>query len=132
MKRIYHSYDKWECFHHGMYKTRKGEERERYVMQSLHLLRNPKQLKMHMDNVVDEWLYSTEVHITARNSNRQAFLGQAACCHAHGSSESETREAWGYLTPEEADRANAAADEVLKTWEEHYYEHQKANRKKRI
>lgn len=132
MKRIYHSYDKWECFHEGMYRERKGEERASYVMQSLHLLRNVRQLKMHMDAVVEEWLFSTEVHMTARNSNRRAFLGQAACCHAYHCSESETREAWSYLLPEEAERANEAADSVIKTWEEHYNERKKANREKCI
>lgn len=128
MKRIYHDYRKWECFHNGMYIERKGEEREPYIQLALSLLRSPKLLRYHMESAAKEWHFSAQNHMTCRSCNRQAYLGQVACCHAHGVGESETREAWKFLTEEERVIANGIADDIINLWEGWYLEHEKGIR----
>lgn len=84
---------------------------------SMMLLKQPKQLEKYMALVVRDWVYSSEVYLTYKGYNRQAWLGQAACCYAHGATEAETKRGWRLLTQEEMDRANASADRVIKDWE---------------
>lgn len=129
MKRIFHPYDKWECYFHGLY-NEQTEGREERVQQSIQLLRNPLRLEMFMDIVSDEWKHSCEVYFSHKGYNRRAWLGQAACCYSHKAGESETREAWRFLTDEEMEKANTVADKVIHNWERRYKEHEKISRKK--
>lgn len=117
MKRIYHPYNKWECFQHHLYVERNDEEKETRIMQSVSLLKNPLLLQKYMDLVSDEWTHSCEVYFSHKGYNRRAWLGQAACCYCHGASEDETKKAWNYLSEEEQIKANAVADEVIANWE---------------
>ena len=71
-----------------------------------------------MLRVVNEWPLSCEHNLTA-DCNRQAWIGQAACCLALGVPEDITREAWHMLTQSQQDEANRKADEAILVWEEH-------------
>ena len=73
-----------------------------------------------MYDVIDNWKYETEQFLSNQNSNRQAWLGQAACCLAHGASESETRTAWNKLSINQMEQANLIADSVILEWENRY------------
>ena len=131
IKRIYHDYQKWECYKNGMYVERKRGEREAYVSMGIRLLRDLPRLKEAMLGAADEWFYSAQNHLTCRNCNRQAWCGQAACSYAHGISESETREAWSFLTDEERAAANKVADEVILIWEGWHYQYEDSVRAER-
>ena len=104
-----------------MYIERKMEERDFFVDKALELLRDTKELKVQMLRSVDEWFYSTEQYMTVTGSNRQAWLGQAACNICYGATETETRMAWRELAEEERDKANSVADEVISYWEGEYF-----------
>lgn len=121
IKRIYHDYRNWECFKNDMYIERKKEETELFVAKALELFRNPNKLKIEMTRSIDEWFYSTEQFMTITGSNRQAWLGQAACNICYGVTETETRQAWRVLSEEEKTIANNIADEVITDWERRYF-----------
>lgn len=132
LKRLYYNYTLWECYANGMYVERKGGERDAYVEMAINLLSDPIRLRQNMLDAANEWFYSSRNHLTSRNSNRQAWLGRFACCYAHGISESETREAWSFLTDEQRIKANQMADEVILIWEGWHFEHEDKTRNERI
>lgn len=124
MIRVYHRYELWEDFAHGLYRMalfQSPQEQERLIELSRALLADQPRLWDAMSSVTLEWIYATEVQITNTTRNRRAWLGQAACCFAHGAPESLTKLAWHRLEEVQQDRANAVADRVISTWEANYY-----------
>lgn len=122
IKRIYHDYRNWECFHNKMYEERAKEESDFFVQQCKELLCDKEELKKQMLRTTEEWYYSTENFMTIRQSNRQAWLGQAACNIKLGATETEVRMAWKLLTEEQMAEANKIADEIIDIWEDKYFE----------
>ncbi len=96
LKKIYHPYYKWEDYKNGMYKL-KIKNMETKIGLSLSLLSSPDDLYKSMMGVTIEWIYSTEHNLTDVSINRQAWLGQAACCYNHKAPEYITRISWGLL-----------------------------------
>jgi hypothetical protein len=76
-----------------------------------------------MQAVVREWKHSAEVNMSNIGCNRQAWLGQAACCYATGAPDFVTKMAWRSLTDEQRAAANQAADNVIKEWDKEHGEH---------
>lgn len=71
-----------------------------------------------MKRVADEWRFSCEHNLTKLDTNRKAWIGHAAVALAMQCPEDIVREAWGYLTPEQQDLANAQADQAIQYWEQ--------------
>lgn len=117
MNRIYHNYKKWEDFQNGMFKVQDKSIEHTARMNALTLLSTPDDLFLAMSKVTEEWICATEVNLTNKSRNRRAWLGQSACCYAHGATEDTTKEAWRLLTEEERIEANRIADIVIKNWE---------------
>jgi hypothetical protein len=69
-----------------------------------------------MMKVVAEWPITMKQHLL-RGSNDLAHIGHCAACMAHGLPEYITREAWGMLSPEQQDSANARAMEALDVYQ---------------
>lgn len=115
MKRIYHNYNDWEDYHHGMYdedKTGRGIR----VKIAAFILKTPAICQRAMRMAVDNWKFAAEFNLSNASINRRAWLGQAACSIYAGIHEDETREAWGLLTNEQRTKANEIATEVIKDW----------------
>jgi hypothetical protein len=70
-----------------------------------------------MTKVLDSWPISCEHNITDLSQNRRAWIGHAATCLAIGAPEDITRAAWGMLTRQQQDDANAMADRAISEWE---------------
>ena len=118
MSRVFHHHDKLEEYHGGLWRIITGENRRSCFAKSLLLLRDEPRLRRAMEDVIEQWPFATEHNLSAENTNRRAWLGQAACCLAVGSPEDCTRGAWGWLSQDEQDAANAAADAVISAWDE--------------
>jgi len=118
MKPVYHHYEKWEDFQHGMYNELKEGRTER-VEKAKGLLSDPERLYEQMSRVANEWKYACEQTFT-QNYNHQAFLGQCACNIYADIKEDETRQAWGLLTNEQRYEANKVADRVFEEWKRRY------------
>lgn len=118
IKRIYHTWDKWECYPAGMYDLRPADKdatddqcRETYRT----LLADSDAFTAALHRVADEWPNSSEHYLTNERMNRIAWLGQASLCIAHGI---PARYRGGYmlLTPEQRLAADLTALDALNRW----------------
>lgn len=115
MRRQHFHYKEWEDYQAGMYQP--SDDIPTHAGLSADLLRDQDALREAMRDVTQQWPVSTAQNLTDTGSNRRSWLGQAACCLAHGSPEFTTCQAWWTLTDAERDAANAVADEVIAMWE---------------
>ena len=118
MKRIYHHYEKLEEVNAGLWRIVSGPEKFDFRDMTADLMRDPEAFKEAMRKAIVQWPMSCEHNLSARNNNRQAFMGHAGCCIALESPEECTRLGWHMLTKPQQDEANRVADEVIKEWEE--------------
>ena len=121
MKQLFHHYSKWEDVENGILKNGFDEEKTEELT---HIARGLScNSKLFYDialEVVINWKYSSEQHLSNRSRNRQAWIGQASCCYKYGVPEYITKYAWRLMTFEEQKEANSIADEIIKLWEEKY------------
>lgn len=124
MKRIYHTWDKWECYPAGFYENKPRDKsmtddqcREAYR----DLLRDIPRFETAMARVINEWKNSCEHYLTNENMNRLAWLGQSALCIELGVP-SEFRGGFMLLSAEEKKAANEAALRALNLWRDRYGE----------
>lgn len=122
INQVFFHYTQWEDYKNGMYRIFSGTDNERLglVSSARELLGNPEQLLHEMVTVAFEWPISASVNLSNASRNRQAWLGQAACCHFSGCPEELTREAWNTITQDQQKAANDVADRVSLAWERKY------------
>ena len=82
-KRIYHTWEKWECYRHGFYDEKpqgmtqeEGEEKYRAFLADLN------QFEAALQVVTETWAHSCEHYLTNDRMNRIAWLGQASVAQA--------------------------------------------------
>ncbi|CAK0760409.1 ParB domain-containing protein [Gammaproteobacteria bacterium] len=81
--RIFHTFDKWECYKSGFYDTHKdGMTKEECEIEYAKFLSDDNQFRGTLDHVINEWKYSCEHYLTNIAMNRIAWLGQASLCYA--------------------------------------------------
>ena len=119
MKRLWHHYETWEDWRAGMFR----EIRDQWIADDLTraaagLLGNPPALESAMRYVAFHWPHAADQNLSNPSRNKQAWLGQAACCHAVGAPELLTKLAWWTLSVEQRTAANMVADRVLAEWRE--------------
>lgn len=115
--RIFHTYEKWECYKAGLYATSapegmtKADCEERYRT----MLSNIPEFSTALERVIVEWPHSCEHYLTNGAMNRVAWMGQAALCWLHGIP-SIFRSGFYLLTGEQQTRANEVALYYLNKW----------------
>jgi hypothetical protein len=114
--RVYHTWEKWECFTAGFYAercenmtTEEGEEKYREFLANLELFRSA------LESVTTEWRYSCEHYLTNERMNRIAWLGQASVAYALRIP-SLCRGGYHRLNEQEKQAADALALEYLNKW----------------
>lgn len=114
--RIYHTWDKWECFKAGFYDERpkgmtqdEGEEMYRTFLADI--TRFEEALKV----VTSQWTNSCEHYLTNDRMNRIAWLGQASVAQALGIP-SGCRGGYHRLTEEQKRAADEMALKYLNLW----------------
>lgn len=114
--RIYHTWEKWECFAAGFYAercenmtTEEGEEKYREFLANLELFRAA------LESVTTKWRYSCEHYLTNERMNRIAWLGQASVAYALRIP-SLCRGGYHRLNEQEKQAADALALEYLNKW----------------
>lgn len=118
--RIFHTYDKWECYQAGMYnKTVEGKTREQCQEEYRAFLADLNAFENALQGVTSEWKHSCEHYLTNKAMNRIAYLGQAAACYALGIP-AEFRGGFNLLTEEQQQAANEMALKYLNKWLESY------------
>lgn len=114
--RIFHTYDKWECFKAGFYNTTKDGMTESQCEQEYYnLLTDLDLFEKTLSSVITEWKHSCEHYLTNKSMNRIAWLGQASLCYAKGIP-SCYRTGWQLLSEDQQEAANLKALEYLNVW----------------
>lgn len=114
--RIFHTYEKWECYKAGFYATTKEGMTERECEQEYYkLLTDENLFRETLQKVITEWKFSCEHYLTNISMNRIAYLGQAALCYSKGIP-STYRGGFHLLNEDEQSKANSIALEYLNQW----------------
>lgn len=114
--RIFHKYDKWECYKAGFYnKSFPGMKKPECEEKYREFLSNTELFSETLDKVIVEWKHSCEHYLTNVAMNRIAWLGQAALCYATGIP-SEFRSGYFLLTKEQQEKADETALVYLNKW----------------
>lgn len=118
MKRIFHTWDEWECYPAGFYDEKPRDSTladdactELYAT----LLRDIPAFEQAMAGVLDEWPNSCEHYLSNERMNRIAWLGQSALCFTHGIPR-KFRSGYMLLSEDEKLEANLAALRFLNMW----------------
>lgn len=118
MKRIYHTWNEWECYPAGFYESSardKGYTDTECRTMYADFLRDIPRFREALEEVLHEWPNSCEHYLTNDRMNRIAWLGQASMCYATGIPSTYCN-GFSLLTKEEQHRANLAAFEYLNRW----------------
>ncbi len=117
MERIYHTWDKWECFPAGLYeqtaprKMTAVEANGAYAM----FLKDSARFSKALERVLIEWPSSCEHYLSNEKMNRIAWLGQAAMCIDTGIS-NNFRSGFNLLSTAQQNEANEVALVALNQW----------------
>ena len=116
MKRIFHTWDKWECHKHGFYESRKeGVSKAEGEQAYADFLSNDDKFRLALRHIIDNWKYSCEHYLTNASMNRIAWLGQASACYSEGLPMSYCH-GFNLMTDEQKEKANNTALEFLNEW----------------
>ena len=115
-ERIFHTYDKWECYKAGFYNTTHPKLTKKQCEEAYRdFLSNTKWLSETLEKIIMEWKYSCEQYLTNKAMNRIAWLGQAAACYSTGMP-AECRGGFSLMDPEDQIAANELALKYLNKW----------------
>jgi hypothetical protein len=114
--RIYHDFRKWEEVAAGMWEILPADQEKNILQKAVEFTGNADLYGSFMMRVIREWPVSCEQAFTNPSMNHLAWVGHAACCMAIGCPEYITRRAWGMLTQQQRDDANARALDSVRTW----------------
>lgn len=115
--RIYHGFDKWECYKAGFYAERppNGMSHEDGEAQYAEFLSDLGRFRHALEVVTGQWACSPEHYLTNDRMNRIAWLGQASVAQALGIP-SGCRGGYHKLTETQRAAADALALEYLNKW----------------
>lgn len=126
IERVYHTWDKWECYPAGFYESKpKDKTLTPAGCEQIYtdLLRDIPAFQEALARVISEWKNSCEHYLTNENMNRIAWLGQASLCIAKGIP-SCFRGGFNRLDEAEQYAANQAALVALNRWLKQHGDHQ--------
>lgn len=115
-ERIFHTWDKWECYKAGFYEsshpTKSHAECE---SEFVSILSDQSIFSSALERVIVEWKHSCEHYLTNKSMNRIAWLGQAAVC-IHSGIPSRYSSSWFDMTESDRSAANDTALIYLNKW----------------
>jgi hypothetical protein len=118
MERIYHTWDKWECYPAGFFENR-PENRKLSEAECKHMyakfLRDIPRFEAAMAGVLSDWPNSCEQWLSNERMNRIAWLGQSAMCFDTGIPAAFCG-GYNQLSPQEQNAADLAALKYLNIW----------------
>ena len=117
MNRIYHTWDKWECYPAGFFEVHppNGMSDDDCLNRYKELLLDIPEFLRIMRLIIREWKHSCEHNLTNDRMNRIAWMGQAALCYKYGIP-ARYRGGYHLLSDSEKMAADNAAVEVINEW----------------
>jgi hypothetical protein len=120
MDRIYHSYEKWECFKAGFFRNVSGDEKKALSKKVIELFEDSEKTEIFMRKVLEDWIYSNEHNLSNLSLNRIAWLGQSACCLFAKVPYRITMENWRYVSEQKRIEACEIAERLINQYEENH------------
>lgn len=118
MKRIWKNYNLWEDYKAGMYSNEKQED---LVLEIVNFFNDEKLFLEACFYILQNWSNCIDHNLSYASSNRQSYLGQAACAYKFNANIKTTTKAWLLLSKEKQDYANSVADLIISIYEKYYY-----------
>jgi hypothetical protein len=117
MKRIYHTWDKWECYPSGFYDDKPKAEMTKDEAEAAYASFLSDSIKFEAAGmrVLRQWPNSCEHYLSNENMNRIAWIGQSAACVELGIP-SAYRGGFNRLSEAQQVEANTVALRVLNRW----------------
>lgn len=117
MKRIFHQWNKWECYSAGFYESHppKGMSKDDAEQYYRDFLSDIPLFEKNMKIVITTWINSCEHYLTNDKMNRIAWMGQAAICVYNGIP-SQFRGGYNLLDEKQKIRADKAALKYINKW----------------
>lgn len=114
--RVFHTWDKWECYKAGFYNTTVTGKTKKECEESYKtFLSNISLFSSTLEKVISEWKYSCEHYLTNKAMNRIAWLGQASCCY-HTGIPACFRSGFYLLSESQQKEANETTLKYLNIW----------------
>lgn len=114
--RVFHTYDKWECYKAGFYATKKeGMTKKQCEEFYAEFLSDSDRFEAALGGVISEWKNSCEHYLTNASLNRIAWLGQASVCYESGIPSCFCA-GYNLLTETQQDTADRLAHRYLNLW----------------
>lgn len=115
-ERIFHTFDKWECYPAGFYENSlEGKSHEECKNVFKNILTNPERFEKSLNGVINNWKNSCEHYLTNKSMNRIAWLGQASVCYDSGVP-ARYSSSWFDISEEKRDKADKIALKYLNIW----------------
>lgn len=117
MDRIYHTWDKWECYRAGFFEVHppRGMTDDDCLNAYKVLLQDIAEFKRVMKLIITEWVNSCEHNLTNERMNRIAWMGQASLTYKY-KIPARYRGGYNLLTEDEKLAADQAALEMINEW----------------
>lgn len=117
MNRIYHTWDKWECYPAGFYENNPPGKMTREEAEVFYrdFLADIPRFESCLNRVISEWKNSCEHYLTNEKMNRIAWLGQASACICSGIP-SKFRGGYNLLSEDQQKAADESALKYLNIW----------------
>lgn len=116
MDRIFHEYNKWECYKNGFYNNYTKKKYSIYKDMVIYVFSSQDITQKYMIKVLNEWHYSCENFLTNQNINKVAWLGQAACNIYGKVPNLATMAAWSDVKPIRQNISNMVASKLIDKW----------------
>lgn len=105
----------WEDYLAGMYAN--ASIRPSIVLLSQELLSDPDTFQEAGREMIRMWQRAAQHNLGYLPSSRRAWVGWATCCYVHGATSQETRLAWGRMSLNCQQHANAVANGLILEYE---------------
>ena len=117
MKRVFHTWEKWECYPAGLYEDLPpaGMTAKEATHAYRDFLRNIPCFEAALERVLAEWPRSCEHYLSNETMNRVAWLGQASMCIATRVP-AAFRSGFNLLSKEDQRSADETALAALNRW----------------
>lgn len=117
MKRIFHTWEKWECYPAGFYENNPPGKMTREEAEEFYrgFLADIPLFEACLNRVISEWKNSSEHYLTNEKMNRIAWLGQASVC-IHAGIPAKFRGGYNLLEATQQQAADEAALRYMNKW----------------
>lgn len=115
MKKIYHHYDKWECFRNKMYLTKDVNE-VKNIEKVIYFFSHDSLFLDVGYELIEKWKFTLQHHLSDESINKIAYMGQLACNYKYNVPEITTKKAWYLIDENIRIKSNNNAKLIIKKY----------------